>query len=36
MALKAWQAIVGIVAITSVTVLMQIPSETWATAQQPA
>lgn len=32
MALKAWQAIVSIVAITSVTVLMQIPSETWATA----
>ncbi len=32
MAIKAWQAIVGIVLITSITVLMQIPSETWATS----
>lgn len=32
MAIKAWQAIVGIGLITSVTVLMQIPSETWLTS----
>ena len=32
MAIKAWQAIVGIVLITSVTVLIQIPSETWLTS----
>ena len=32
MAIKAWQAIVGIVLITSITVLMQIPSETWVTS----
>lgn len=32
MVVKAWQAIVGIVLITSVTVLMQIPSETWLTS----
>ncbi len=32
MAIKAWQAIASIVLITSVTVLMQIPSETWATS----
>jgi predicted ferric reductase len=31
MAVKAWQAIGSIVLITLVTVLMQIPSETWAT-----
>lgn len=32
MAIKAWQAIVGIGLISSVTVLMQIPSETWLTS----
>lgn len=32
MAIKSWQLIISIVLITSVTVLMQIPSDTWATA----
>lgn len=32
MAVKSWQAISSIVLITAITVLMQIPSETWATA----
>ncbi|NYT78393.1 ferredoxin reductase family protein [Alcaligenaceae bacterium] len=29
--MKSWQAIVGIVLISAITVLMQIPSQTWAT-----
>lgn len=32
MAVKSWQAISSIVFITAITVLMQIPSETWVTA----
>src|SRR5699024_2725563 len=32
MAVKSWQVISSIVLITSITVLMQIPSETWITS----
>lgn len=32
MALKSWQVIGSVVLITSITVLMQISSETWITS----